>query len=439
MKLTSLDLANVRAIQTADLRFGPGFNLIVGVNGVGKSTVLDALCICMSRILRATRVSRSKARSFTPADIRVGLPFLDARVSLTVGANEFGYTRREWRETFAADDVENLKKLRREILDSERLRDRARNLLRDLEQSHGVSDSDVFAPARAELQSAVSSASVAPNCIFFSTRRSAISHARTGKSRAVGGRSAAYAEALVPRPMYLSQLADWMRAQEALAKERSVARRHLRVLRSAVERFLPNHKDLRADSEDPSQLLIDQSGISLAVSQLSDGERGVLALVLDLARRLSQGNPSLADPLREGHAIVLIDELELHLHPKWQRQIVKRLETTFPNCQFIATTHSPQVIGEVARDQIQIMAEGEVYRPPHAFGMDSSRVLEEIMDAPPRNEDVEELLGRVSTEIGRQRYDTARKLVAELVDRVGENDPVVTRFRTLLDFMEGDD
>ena len=440
MRITSLKLANIRAIETAEFRFQPGFNLIVGVNGVGKSTVLDALRICMSRILPSTTESRAKAMSFVISDIRSGFPFLDAELSLAIGDDEFRFRRLQWPRTFAADDDENLKNLRREILDSERLRDRARNLLRELEESHGVSDSDAFAPSKAKLKSAADTAAVAPNCVFFSTSRSVVSNASTATSRATGGKSSAYAEALVSRPMYLAQFADWMRVQEALAKEQSAAKRHLQVLRSAVDRFLPTYEKLRpADGKSP-HLLIDQGRIELAVSQLSDGERGVLALVFDLARRLSQANPSLDDPLSEGHAVVLIDEIDLHLHPKWQRQVVHNLAATFPRCQFIATTHSPQVIGEVEHDRIHIIRNGEVYSPTHSFGVDSSRVLEEIMDAPPRTAEIEELLKKVSQEVGKQqRYEEARELLAQLVDRLGEDDPEVTRIRILLDFMEGEE
>ena len=439
MRITSLKLANIRAIETAEFRFQPGFNLIVGVNGVGKSTVLDALRICMSRILPTTTESRAKAMSFAIGDIRSGFPFLDAELSWTIGVDEFGFTRRQWRETFAADDIENLEKLRWEILNSERLRDRARNLLRKLEESDGVSDSDAFAPSRAELKRAAQTASVAPNCVFFSTNRSVASYASTAKSRVAGGRSAAYAEALVPRPMYVAQFADWMRVQEALAKEQRAAKQHLQVLRSAVDRFLPTYEYLRPADERSACLLVSQDGIVLEVGQLSDGERGVLALVLDLARRLSQANPSLDNPLSEGHAVVLIDEIDLHLHPKWQRQIVGKLTTTFPRCQFIATTHSPQVIGEVERDRIHIIADGKVYSPTHSFGVDSSRVLGEIMDAPARSSEIEELLTKVSQYVGKQQYERARQSLPQLVERLGEDDPEVTRIRTLLDFMEGEE
>lgn len=439
MRVTSLKLTNVRAIEKAEFRFQPGFNLIVGVNGVGKSTVLDALRICMSRILPSTTESRARAMSFSIADLRVGFPFLDVELSMTIGVDEFRFTRREWREGIAADDDENIRRLRREILNSERLRDRRRNLLRELEESHGVSDTDFFAPPKTELKSAAYAAMVSPNCIFFSTNRSVVSYSGTSKTRATGGKASAYAEALVPRPMYVAQFADWIRVQEALAKENGAAARHLQVLESAVTRFLPTFENLRHTDEQSSRLQIDQHGIALNVSQLSDGERGVLALVLELARRLSQANPSLDDPLSEGHAVVLIDEIDLHLHPTWQRQIVHKLTRTFPNCQFIATTHSPQVVGGVEHNCIHIMADGEVYSPTHSFGVDSSRILEEIMDTLPRAAEVEGLLTKISQEVGKLQFNHARELLVKLVDHLGENDPEVTRIATLLDFMEGEE
>jgi predicted ATP-binding protein involved in virulence len=145
----------------------------------------------------------------------------------------------------------------------------------------------------------------------------------------------------------------------------------------------------------------------------------------------------LADPLRNGQAIVLIDELDLHLHPSWQRQIVHKLIEVFPNCQFIATTHSPQIVGEVHHDQIQIISDGQVYSPPRSFGVDSSRVLEEIMKADQRDQEVNELLSKFSEEVGKQNFESARDVLAQLITNLGESDPDVTRARTLLDFMEG--
>jgi predicted ATP-binding protein involved in virulence len=199
-----------------------------------------------------------------------------------------------------------------------------------------------------------------------------------------------------------------MHAQEALARELPRAGLHLEALRDAARRFLPECEDLRAEVDDQPRMLVEKQGRTLDVRQLSDGERSMLALVLDLARRLSQANPGLDDPVRDGAGVVLIDEIDLHLHPQWQRRVVGNLEETFPNCQFIATTHSPQVIGEVPHDKIRLIKDGNVYSPSRSFGIDSSRVLEEVMDTKARNAGVE--------------------------DKIGE----ITRARTLLDFMEGD-
>ena len=416
MKFTSLKLTNIRSIETAEFRFQPGFNLIAGVNGVGKSSVLDALCICLSRIIPLTAKFRVRARPFDKRDIRSGFPFLEIDLSLTIGDDELRFTRRQWKEEFAEDDAENIKKLWREILESERLRDRERNLLRELRAPQGVSDSDSFVPSRAAFMNAARVAEAAPICVFFSTNRSVVSYANTARSRATGGKSAAYAEALVPRPMYASPFADWMRVQKALAKEQIASKRHLQVLRSAVNRFLPNYGNLRPAEEadgESSHLKINQGKIELDVGQLSDGERGVLALVLDLARRLSQANPSLDDPLSEGHAVVLIDEIDLHLHPKWQRQIVHNLAKTFPRCQFIATTHSPQVVASVEPDQVLLLTPNEIIHPDRSLGMDSNWILRHLMEADDRPEAAMVAIQSVESLIEEGNFEKARTAISE--------------------------
>ena len=137
--------------------------------------------------------------------------------------------------------------------------------------------------------------------------------------------------------------------------------------------------------------------------------------------------------------MVLIDELELHLHPKWQRDIVRNLTNAFPRCQFIATTHSPQIIGEVEHDRIYVMADGDLYSPTHSFGVDSSRVLEEIMDTEPRSAAVMELMSRISQDTESKSFQDARQGLERLVARLGENDPDVTHLRTFLDLVEADE
>ena len=239
------------------------------------------------------------------------------------------------------------------------------------------------------------------------------SYGRAVRSRTTGGRATAYAEGLLPRPLRVGQFAEWMRVQKALAKEQSAAERYLRVLQSAVERFLPTYHNLRPASEGSLRLQIDRGGVPLEVGQLSDGERGVLALVLDLARRLSQANPSLDDPLSEGQAVVLIDEIDLHLHPKWQRQIVRKLTRTFPRCQFIATSHSPQVVASVDPEQVHHLAPTDIVRPDRSRGMDSNWILRHLMEADDRPKDAKVILESVERSVEKGAFAEARAAISE--------------------------
>jgi predicted ATP-binding protein involved in virulence len=439
--VTGLHLSRLRAIETAEFRFRAGFNLIVGVNGVGKSTVLDALRVCMSRALPKATGVRGKPITFEPKDIRSGFPFMDATMFLDLGGEQFQYSRLEWRETVAQDDSKNVEALRREILDAERLRDRPRSLLRALAESQDLPDSDNFAPEESAWRKQAMGLSSSPLGVFFSTNRSVLTVRGAATSKSKGGKSAAYADALVARPWNVRELADWMKVQLTLSKEVPLAAQHVAALQNAAHRFLPDCTGLRPGDEEESTLVLEKAGTSLDVRQLSDGERGVLSMVLDLSRRLSQANAGASDPLGEGQAVVLIDEIDLHLHPKWQRQIVGNLTAAFPRCQFIATTHSPQVIGEVDRDRIQIISDGQVYSPTHSYGVDSSRILEEVMEAPSRDPEISHLQSEISQAIGRTDFREARELLGKLIERLElrESDPYVTHLRTLIDFAEGNE
>ena len=115
----------------------------------------------------------------------------------------------------------------------------------------------------------------------------------------------------------------------------------LSVVRNAIEKMIPNYSNPRIEKS-PLRFVVDRNGVEFRIDQLSDGFRITLAMVADIAGRLAEANPNMTEPL-EAPGIVLIDEVDLHLHPKWQRRIVSDLRNTFPNVQFIITTHSPVV------------------------------------------------------------------------------------------------
>lgn len=98
------------------------------------------------------------------------------------------------------------------------------------------------------------------------------------------------------------------------------------------------------------------------LERFSDGEKCYITLFGDIARKLAMANPSLANPLL-GEGIILIDEVDLHLHPTWQMKILRQLKETFPNCQFFITTHSPQVASSVDTsngDTLSVVKDGDI-------------------------------------------------------------------------------
>ena len=437
MKITSLSLFNLRSFEFAEFTFNPQFNLIAGINGAGKSTVLDVIRTCASHILPAMMRVPAKPFSFSVYDIHDDAPLADATLHFTLDDEPCRFTLREWREPLVRDDPENRDRLRREILEADRLGDRPRKLIRELAETLDTPSPTVFNPSETHLKALYATEKSAPLVMYFSTARSRVNEIAP-KAAAMKGTGGAYRNALRNSRLSIVETADRLRVQRELSSEHEPSRRAIALLDEAVSTFLPGFSNLRPSEDGPSRLLIDHDGTTLSLRQLSDGERSVLVLILDIARRLAQANPTLDDPVRDAEAVILIDEIDLHLHPQWQRKIVGDLTRTFPNCQFIATTHSPQVIGEVAHENIQMIDGDDVFVPPHSFGVDSSRVLEELMSTKPRNAGVEGKLTKIAKLIGEEKEAEARKAIATLAEEIGDSDPEIIRAKLLLDFLDED-
>jgi energy-coupling factor transporter ATP-binding protein EcfA2 len=413
VRIKRLQLVHVRAFEHMELDFTPGLNLLVGINGAGKSTILEALAICLSRILPGISASQSPPRAFGIEDIQGAAPYLDAELVIDVGGKEFRYLRHQQREPFVSGTPGAVAP--RDRLRLERRRDRPgrlRERLRELQATPAAPDLDTYTPELGTLRATVRSAKDRPLGIYFSTTRSVIPGKVASSKRAVGGEAAAFADALASREMQLGELAAWMGAQELLRAEDPRAAKHLVALRRAASGFLPQCQNLRAEADPRPRLLVDKNGLALDARQLSDGERSLLALALDLARRLSQANPNAADPVKQGRAVVLIDELDLHLHPRWQRTVVERLTEVFPRCQFIATTHSPQIIAGVEPEQVVLLTASGPMRPDRSLGMDSNWILRNIMEADERPAEAAEALRAVEAAIQRSAFKQARARMA---------------------------
>ncbi len=194
-----------------------------------------------------------------------------------------------------------------------------------------------------------------------------------------------------------------------------------------IERYYQGQVDLRN-----SQLMVTKNGLDFEVAQLSDGEKVLMLMVCDIARRLAIANEHANDTsLNDG--IVLIDEIELHLHPRWQRQIISALRNTFPNIQFIITTHSPQVLSEIKQNELFILADNQVYQPStNPIGRDTNAILEEIMGTSKRPQVIEDLSEQYFSFINQQLWADAENTKRQLLAILDATDPIFARAEALI-------
>ncbi|MFJ2487124.1 AAA family ATPase [Pseudomonas sp. NPDC087639] len=195
--------------------------------------------------------------------------------------------------------------------------------------------------------------------------------------------------------------------------------RQLTAVRSAIAAFMPGFTNLRVQRKPRLHMAIDKDGVTLNVAQLSQGEKSMMALVGDIARRLAMMNQSLDNPLH-GDGIVLIDEVDLHLHPRWQRSLIRQLSETFPNCQFVLTTHSPLVISDAKDVLVYVLNDGEIHEHNGLYGLDANQVLLEVMDTDIRNGDVQKSLNQLLKYVQDGSLDKAKKLFAKLSSELPE-------------------
>ncbi len=225
-------------------------------------------------------------------------------------------------------------------------------------------------------------------------------------------------------------------AWEKLSEFQASARdRQLTAVRTAISVFMPGFKNLRIRRKPRLHMSIDEEGETLNVAQLSQGEKSLMALVGDIARRLAMMNPALENPLH-GDGIVLIDEVDLHLHPKWQRSLIDRLVQTFPNCQFVLTTHSPLVISDTKDILCYVLDDGELTVMTGLYGLDANQVLLKVMDTDIRNAEINSKLSDLLEKIQDGQLPEAQSVLSELASELPEGHIELMKARLLIRKLE---
>lgn len=408
MRLESLRLQNFRGFEDATLPLDRPLTVLFGENGSGKSSVLIAAVICFSDILsQSFRKKRmGLGYSISDDDIRTGATKATLEVELRQGPQQFSGTLTHFRGSRSNSDT-------LEIVQDELRRRKIQ-----------------FLPI-----AYFSERSVDKSNDIFKAIDTKTEHADEAQW--------ALADTLDPGHVRFRSFFRWFKEREDAENRLKVQQGNLALtdhllsgVRNAITELLFGFSNLRIQHE-PLRLVVSKNADVFAIDQLSDGEKQLLVMTADIARRLSMVYLNEPKPL-EQEAVILVDEIELHLHPSWQRRILPAWRRIFPGCQFIVTTHSPQVISEVPNDAVFLVKDFQFIRPGASTeGRDSNSILEETMGTPERPPEIKAELSNIALLIDDERYSEARDSLDKLAQRVTEQDNEVVRLRTMLHFMEG--
>ena len=420
MQIDQLTIKNFNGFEHREFKFNSHFNLLVGDNAAGKTSVLDALAVSVGSWFLGIR-GFEKSPGIDADEVRVV-----AHKHLDSYTFEKQFPARiDCSGLVLGKSVSWVRELQREGgrttgVDAKAVSDAARDAERRVRAGEDVT---------------------LPLICSYGTERLWFEKSHHQPKPEGGGTSQGPSRLDGYRDCFdftiqETALIGWIRDQATASPQLGKDPIALDVVRGSIEKCVEGAKSVYYDGRYKDLVVVMDDGPQL-FKNLSDGQRIMLTLVGDLARRAVTLNPHMgAAALRDTPGIVLVDELDLHLHPRWQRRVIHDLKATFPALQFITTTHSPQLIGEALPEEIRVLDEGGSTTPPRSFGIDSSRVLEEVMGAKSRNDSVDDLLSRLSKSIDDEDFNSAARLLTEVEAKLGPNDPEVTRARALMTFLE---
>lgn len=427
MKIERLTLTNFRGISHRSLDFHPDFNLIVGVNGVGKTSILEALRVMLAHAIQMFAKAPRFNAEFDTDDMMHGADEMTVELTFSChGEGSYTYLVKKSAQSSIPNATGGLREQTTDTPDVRKL-------------THSASPEIALSSG----PSAFKNRSNQPMGLHFSVSRSRVSDERSKVGRSTNpGYFGAF---ITDRGLRVQDLVDWLRSKEEIAREApegNSARQKAAVIQ-AITTMLPELSNWRLedghlwvtkqvarrriDESSPTQeLRVVYEPMQLQVEELSDGERSLVVLGFDVARRLAQLNPNDPSPTTNGQGVVLIDEIDLHLHPQWQRRIISSLTSAFPRLQFIATTHSPQVIGETPMGQAMLLREdGTSEVLDESLGRDSGWILRHVMGTPERNARLQAGLDEIDRLMENDELDQARERVTALRAEFGDDKELI--------------
>ena len=431
LKINKLYLNNYRCFKDFTIDFHDQLTVLVATNGKGKTAILDAIAVAFGTFVNSTGLARGsvfnrsdvqkiKARETKTNEMEEVYPLvLEANGLIN---NEVTHWSRELHKPKGATTTKDTKSL---IQYGQDIRNKV---------VHKVDE-------------------IIPLISYYGTGRLwGLKKITLNKKQHETSRLSGYIDCLDPLSSYKS-FESWyvdiclaeleLKIEEIEKNNLDISNNEFTSIRKSIQQAV-NHiiekntgwKDIVYKKRAETIVAQNETFGELSLMQLSDGIRNMIGLVADIAYRAVKLNPHLENAPKQTPGIVLIDEVDMHLHPKWQQTVLTDLTKAFPNIQFIVTTHSPQVLSTVKKEQIRILGDNVVSTPStHSFGEDSSVLLAELMNVSPLPPlEIVEKRKEYQRLIEDREYESprAKQLQKELIENYGENSEFIIQTEMLI-------
>lgn len=418
MRIKSIKLINYRGAVSLNIDFHRQLNVFIGVNGAGKSTILDSLAIMLSWLVNRLKNTNASGQQISETEINNGQG--TAIIEITGGTEDSqeitwkivktrtGYIHAGERSNFS------------------QLNEYTQQIQRQITEHQGEINLPLF--------------------VYYSVNRAVLDIPLKIKTKHQFDSLSAYENALTSGSDFRTFF-EWFREREDLENENRKYREdeikpegfcfpdpQLEAVRETVERFLPDFSNLSV-RRNPLRMEVTKKNKIVTVNQLSDGEKCLIAMLGDLARRMAIANPQNPYPLT-GTGVIIIDEIDLHLHPQWQRFVVPKLLEVFPNCQFFISTHSPNIITHVQPESLHFMEQTEMgikFHPvQESYGKNVDRILEDLMGLETtRPKEIAEALKDIYEQISQNQLEAAKKKINDLRAKI-QDDPELIKAEVII-------
>lgn len=425
MKVNSIELKNFRGFEEFRAELNQDLTVIVGDNGAGKSSVLDALAIAIGTFL-------------------VGL---DGIPSIGISKND------AMNKSYDMGSVVDLQPQYPVSIQAEGIMDgRPITWLRELNGSEGRTTIggakeliDIAQNYQARVRAGDKTA-ILPILSYYGTGRLWAQKKEKKASQQIEkfSRLVGYTDCLAAESndKLMMKWFEKMTIQEAVNQKISPEFAMVKRAVSKCYEGITGYKDVSVlfnlDTHGIDVLFTDKAGIRqrCPMKDLSDGYKLTLSMISDIAYRMAILNPQLlGDVLTLTPGVVLIDEVDLHLHPVWQQRILKDLREIFPAVQFIVTTHAPSVINSVRKENLLILSNNEAgYQPrEEVYGSDVNSVLSSVMSASERPVEIKNLFTAFYHAIDKGSLTDGENILNQIEALIGSSDPELTSARVTLE------